>query len=75
MKLETLAWALQRANNEQPSLRECREMVMDCNMVVAFWNFKSHGTKFTADWAKSHSIPIEIFDVRLLADHARKVKA
>lgn len=64
----------QRYGNRAPLVRDM-EMVMDCNMVVAFWNFKSRGTKFTMDYARSHSIPVEIFDICSSVDHARKVIA
>ena len=53
----------QSYGNQAPLVRD-RQMAMDCNMVVAFWNFKSRGTKYTIDYAKSHSVPVEIFDVR-----------
>ena len=55
-----------------PLVRD-RQMVTDCDMVVAFWNFKSHGTKFTIDYAKGRLIPVEIFDIRSFKGPSRRI--
>ena len=38
------------------------EMVGMCDEVVAFWNGKSRGTKFTFDYAFSRKKPVTIID-------------
>lgn len=38
------------------------EMVGMCDRVIAIWDGKSRGTKFTIDYAKSRNIPIMIFN-------------
>lgn len=52
MKLETLAWALQRANNEQLSLRECRETA---------WNilsFSGYGSRVVSNSLSSDELAL-----------------
>lgn len=49
--------------DKAPLIRD-REMVSECDVVVAFWNFNSHGTKFTMDYAREQGKKIEIFDIR-----------
>ena len=42
-----------------------RAMVMTADRVIAFWNFKSRGTKYTIDYARVLQIPVDIVDVRI----------
>ena len=40
-----------------------RQIVDASEMVVAFWDGKSHGTKYTLDYAVKRGIPVKIFTV------------
>ena len=39
------------------------EMVAVCDEVLAFWDGKSRGTKFTIDYAKARGKPVKIIEV------------
>ncbi len=38
------------------------EMIGMCDRVIAIWDGKSRGTKFTIDYAKARNIPVIIFN-------------
>lgn len=42
-------------------IRRNEAIVQISDLVVAVWNGKSRGTKFTIDYAKKCGIPVEIF--------------
>ena len=39
------------------------EMVGMCDRVIAFWDGKSRGTKFTIDYARARGKPVRIIEV------------
>lgn len=39
-------------------------IVRDCDVVYAFWDKKSRGTKFTIDYAKKMGKPVVIIEVK-----------
>jgi len=49
---------------EAPLIRD-REMVDECDEVIAIWNGKSRGTKYTIDYAKQRNKPVTVFDVKI----------
>ena len=49
-------------NNRDYFLHRNAEMVGMCDRVIAIWDGKSRGTKFTIDYAKARNIPVIIFN-------------
>lgn len=44
-------------------LKRDREMIDECDVVIAFWNTKSKGTKYTIDYAKKQDKKILLFTI------------
>ena len=41
-----------------------RKIVENCDKLIAFWDDKCEGTKYTIDYAKKMGIPIKIFQIQ-----------
>ena len=54
--------------HDAPIVRN-RTMVQMADRVVAFWNFKSRGTRFTLEYARKLKKPVDIVDIRASADN------
>ncbi len=39
-------------------------IVQECDCVLAFWDGKSRGTKFTLDYAREMGMPIKIVEIK-----------
>ncbi len=44
-------------------------IIENADLVLAFWDGRSRGTKDVIDQCKKRSIPITVFDARSLGDH------
>ena len=44
-------------------LERNKQIVDECDCVLAFWDGQSHGTKFTFDYAKEKNKPIKIVQI------------
>ena len=64
MKVEIIQPDYGRYGKRAPLVRD-EEMVDRADIVIALWDFKSHGTKYTIDYAKLSAKPVEIYDVRI----------
>lgn len=44
--------------NKYAPLQRDKDMVNACDVVIAFWDGKSNGTKFTIDYAREIGVPV-----------------
>ena len=62
-----LGWETIRPINERIAayyLHRNAEMIGMCDKVIAFWDGKSRGTKFTIDYAKSRNKEVKVVHTR-----------
>lgn len=52
-----------------------RQIVENCDQLIAFWDGKCEGTKYTLDYAKEMGISVEIVDVYNKKSHAEFIEA
>ena len=51
-----------RYGRNAPLMRNI-QIVENCDFLLAFWNGKSRGTKFTTDYAEKHGVPYKVIRV------------